>query len=479
MSQNDFVIANQAGAAFRADVNSALQALASLSSGATAPSTTYAYMPWYDTTAGVLKIRNSANNAWVIIGPLADSTQHVIYVNNLAKVYINSSGQMGVGVPSPGYAVDVSGDVNVTGNFKIAGANIPTSTKFYACGSVGGTASAITATASPTITAYAADQAFIVKIATTSTATAPTINITSLGAKTIKKQIGLSVVALAPGDLQANTYAILIYDGTDMILTNPRTYSQGADIASAGTVNLDTATGDYVNVTGTTAITAITLSQGREVTVKFAGALTLTNGASLIVPGGANITTAAGDVAVFRGEASSVVRVVSYTKANGTSVVSNGWVLATPQNTTSGTTIDFTGIPSTAKAIMVNFDSVSISGNNSILIQLGDSGGAETTGYTAASSGLSTGVSSLQSTSGFIIAGTVSGNAYSGAVMFTLLDSSTNSWAAHGCVVIDGSAFTVTVSGEKALSATLDRIRLIASNGTDTFDNGKANIAYQ
>lgn len=325
MSQNDFDIANQAGAAFRADVNSALQALASLSAGASAPSTTYGYQLWYDTTNSVLKIRNGANNAWVIIGPLADSTQHVIYVNNLAKVYINSSGQMGVGVPSPGYAVDVSGDVNVTGNFKIGGTNIPSTTKFYSCGSVGGTASAITATASPTITAYAADQLFLVKIASTSTSTTPTINITSLGAKTIKKQIGGAVVALAPGDLQANTYALLAYDGTDMILVNPRAYSKGADIASAGTINLDTATGDYVFITGTTTITAVTLSEGRCCTVKFGGALTLTNGASLILPGGANITTANGDTAMFRGEASGVVRCVDYQKADGSSVVSTAF----------------------------------------------------------------------------------------------------------------------------------------------------------
>lgn len=65
MSQNDFVIANQSGSSFRADVNSALQALATLSSGATAPSTTYAYQLWMDTTTGILKLRNAANTDWV------------------------------------------------------------------------------------------------------------------------------------------------------------------------------------------------------------------------------------------------------------------------------------------------------------------------------------------------------------------------------------------------------------------------------
>lgn len=97
----------------------------------------------------------------------------------------------------------------------------------------------------------------------------------------------------------------------------------GADIASAGTVNLETATGDLVDVTGTTTITAITLSEGHERTIRFTGILTLTNGASLVLGGGANITTAAGDYAVFRGYAAGVVRCVGYSRASGKPVIPN------------------------------------------------------------------------------------------------------------------------------------------------------------
>lgn len=67
MSQNDLSIANQAGAAFRADLNNALQALASISSGSSAPSTTYAYQWWVDTTTGIIKRRNAANSAWIAV----------------------------------------------------------------------------------------------------------------------------------------------------------------------------------------------------------------------------------------------------------------------------------------------------------------------------------------------------------------------------------------------------------------------------
>jgi hypothetical protein len=73
VSQHSFSIANEAGAAFRADVNTALQALASRSSGASAPGTTYAYQPWCDTTNGVLKQRNAANSGWIIRDTLAET----------------------------------------------------------------------------------------------------------------------------------------------------------------------------------------------------------------------------------------------------------------------------------------------------------------------------------------------------------------------------------------------------------------------
>ncbi|HEY6020583.1 MAG TPA: hypothetical protein VIY48_12040, partial [Candidatus Paceibacterota bacterium] len=102
-----------------------------------------------------------------------------------------------------------------------------------------------------------------------------------------------------------------------LTFAGPINEAQGANIASAATINLTTATGNYVHVTGSTTITAITLANGYERTVVFDGSLTLTNGASLVLPTGGNIQTQAGDVAIFRGDAGSVVRCVSYLPANG------------------------------------------------------------------------------------------------------------------------------------------------------------------
>lgn len=96
----------------------------------------------------------------------------------------------------------------------------------------------------------------------------------------------------------------------------PINEAHGADIASASTINLDTATGNYADVTGTTTITAITLTAGIRIT-RFTGILVLTNSSNLVNITGANITTAAGDYAIWAGYASSIVRMVGYSRASG------------------------------------------------------------------------------------------------------------------------------------------------------------------
>jgi hypothetical protein len=73
MAQHDYILANQSGAAFRSDLNNGLAAIVSQNSGVAQPSTTYAYQWWSDTTTGLLKLRNAANNAWITIGTLADA----------------------------------------------------------------------------------------------------------------------------------------------------------------------------------------------------------------------------------------------------------------------------------------------------------------------------------------------------------------------------------------------------------------------
>jgi hypothetical protein len=155
--------------------------------------------------------------------------------------------------------------------------------------------------------------------------------------------------------------------------------------------------------------------------------------------------------------------------------------LATAQNTTSGTSIDFTGIPSWVKRITVMFNEVSTSGTSAYIIQLGDSGGIENTGY--ASKGMlvdNTGPAGTAGTSGFIIGSAGASTVIqAGVITLTRFDSG-NTWIATGVFNRADAAVAVALSaGTKTLSDTLDRIRLTTVNGTDTFDAGSVNIMYE
>lgn len=126
------------------------------------------------------------------------------------------------------------------------------------------------------------------------------------------------------------------------------TNAKGSDIASSSSIDLGAATGEFVDVTGTTTITALgTIAAGIERTVRFTGALTLThNATSLILPTSANITTANGDVAMFRSLGSGNWKCVSYIRQNGTPLANNFTV--TSQSAVTAATDDYVLIADTS-----------------------------------------------------------------------------------------------------------------------------------
>jgi len=145
---------------------------------------------------------------------------------------------------------------------------------------------------------------------------------------------------------------------------------------------------------------------------------------------------------------------------------------------TSGTSIDFTGIPSWVKRITVMFNGVSTNGTSLIQVQLGDSGGVETTGYSGYYAYIAgSTVSGASSTTGFQFNSNSAGNNLAGNVV--LCNLSSNVWTASLMVGSPGAGTTNVGGGVKELSATLDRIRITTVNGTDTFDAGSINILYE
>jgi len=152
-------------------------------------------------------------------------------------------------------------------------------------------------------------------------------------------------------------------------------------------------------------------------------------------------------------------------------------VHGTEQATTSGTAINFTSIPAWVKRITVMFIGVSTDGSSNLLVQIGDTGGVEATGYTSGVVLVNTPASST-STIGFIISNTTtSASVFHGAVTLMMEDSSDFTWVSTGLL---NSAGQLHVSaGSKATSAALDRVTITTVNGTDAFDAGAINILYE
>jgi len=111
MAQADYIVSNGTGAAVRSDLNGQLAAIVSNNSGATAPATTYAYQWWADTTTNTLKLRNSANSAWIELRQLDGDFTTVSVDNGTAaapSIYFNASGT-DTGIFSSGTdAVDIA-----------------------------------------------------------------------------------------------------------------------------------------------------------------------------------------------------------------------------------------------------------------------------------------------------------------------------------------------------------------------------------
>lgn len=190
-----------------------------------------------------------------------------------------------------------------------------------------------------------------------------------------------------------------------------------------------------------------------------------TDGSGAIQIGGSDaITISTGLNTTFAGTA-TVPTGTLYPIVSGTAVAS-----------TSGTAIDFTGIPSWVKRITIMFNGVSTNGTSNLQIQIG-SGSFTTSGYSSqAWDGTGGGVV----TTGFALTrSTTAANTYVGTNV--LVNITSNTWTNFGLLGLTSATSVgiqnTGVSGN--LSGALDRVRITTVNGTDTFDAGSINILYE
>ena len=192
----------------------------------------------------------------------------------------------------------------------------------------------------------------------------------------------------------------------------------------------------------------------------------LPSGAEIIAQSGSTITIASGATIANAGTATGFGGV--------------GITLGTEQATTSGSDFTFSGIPSGTKRVYMIFEEVVISGSDDWLIQLGDGGGIETSGYTSSSTSHTTAnvIANATSTSGFVMDNNSgSSSTLTGAFCFELTDSTNNTWIGHS-VLESYTNQTITSGGSKSLSAAITQIKL-DTTGSNTFTAGSINITYE
>jgi hypothetical protein len=152
-------------------------------------------------------------------------------------------------------------------------------------------------------------------------------------------------------------------------------------------------------------------------------------------------------------------------------------VSGTAVASTSGTSIDFTGIPSWVKRITVLFQGVSTSGTGNWVVRIGN-GSIISTGYaSSATYFVAGGLSTQADTSGFLIRSDNASNVISGAMV--IYNFSGNTWVETWAGGNSANTQTYLGGGQIALGGTLDRVRITTVNGTDTFDAGSINILYE
>jgi hypothetical protein len=150
------------------------------------------------------------------------------------------------------------------------------------------------------------------------------------------------------------------------------------------------------------------------------------------------------------------------------------------EKSATGTAVNFGSIPAGVKQITVMFNGISTNGTDDVIVQLGDAGGIETSGYVCTNARVEAGAANVGgSAAGFLCLINVNaGRSYSGCLILTLQDAGDDTWT--GICGFGNYATPVNYngSGKKSLSDVLTQLSITTSGGTNTFDNGTFSVSY-
>ena len=305
------------------------------------------------------------------------------------------------------------------------------------CGTAAGTADAITLSPVVGVTAYSSGQrlSFIGAAANTG---AVTVNVSGVGAVALTKN---GNTALAAGDIQLGRLYQIQYDGTRFQLAN--------DPRATLTVTAPATSDDSDRVVTSSWVKDLTASDTQ-----------------------AGIIEIATDAEAQAG--TDTARAITAANLKAAQIQ-----LSASQASTSGTSLDFTGIPSWAKRVTVMFSAVSTNGTSEVEVRIGTASGVEATTYVSTASAINAAgaSSSTNSTTGFIVdSGPASGSSRSGIITISKLTG--NTWVFASSLTKDTGANMVG-AGAKTLASTLDRVRVTTVGGANTFDAGTIAISYE
>ena len=205
--------------------------------------------------------------------------------------------------------------------------------------------------------------------------------------------------------------------------------------------------------------------------------------ANILVGNGSNVATkvaVTGDVTISNAGVTAIgndkVVTAKILDANVTPAkLSQPYTLATAQASTSGTSIDFTGIPSWAKRVTVLVAGLSTNGSSNVIVRVGTSAGINSSGYASGCGGNGVG---LNSSDGWLVSPEQAASyQYSGAMQIVSIGG--NTWVCFGSFGRLDGPNAYSTGGQITIASALDRVRVTTVSGTDTFDAGSINISYE